>query len=254
MWIEMQKLFNEFTDTEKREIIQLNYKYFLNKLVNKDLLFEYFDSTLDIKRSEIGLGSLKMSFSNTGIVKLEDSTCSYDIKETVKKLLDLEINNPENIIMLKNFYKSYKLMVKITSDRYFANILSRNDSVIILYENNRRSSIEYDDNDILEIFLNIKKYTHKQSTLKELKKLELASMYGLLDHSLIDVLFGTVLREIKIDLSIFVSYLNKKVDDIRKVTQNIFDEATTLERFEEILENRTVILFLFDDKDYTLYH
>jgi DNA polymerase III delta prime subunit len=156
--------------------------------------------------------------------------------------------------MLKNFYNSYKLMVKITNDRYFANILSRNDSVIILYENNRRSSIEYDDNDILEIFLDIKQYTHKQSTLKELKKLELASMYGLLDHSLIDVLFGTVLREIKIDLSVFVSYLNKKVDDIRKITQNIFDEATTLERFEEILENRTVISYLFDDIDYTLYH
>jgi hypothetical protein len=250
MWIEMKKLFNEFSDEEKKEIIELNFKFLLNKVVNQKLLFEHFDSLLEMKRSELGLDGLEMWFSNSGKVKLHESTCSTEVKETVEKLLKLEAENPEVTQMLQKIFTSYELMVDLTEDYNFANIQSRKESIIIFFENNRRSSSEYNENDISQLFQGIKEYSSKAGTLKELKKLELASLYGTLDYSLIDVLFGTVLREIKVESSIFVSYLNKKVENVRKELQVIFDDATSIKRFEEILGNRTDILF--DEKNFTI--
>jgi hypothetical protein len=248
----LKKHFKEFTEEEQEKIIKLHYFYLKKVEVNMADFYKQYSSFISEKETELGLSPLALVLSKNGEIKLRnDSYCTDNLLNTIEKLLEEDIKNPETIEMLENAKSHCFLINEITGNVNYVSIKHHNNQTDIEFLPTFRSSSVITDEYIALLFKKIKSYTQNQELIKYIKILELENLYNVKkSYPFINSLFYIALREIKYDLQPFNKFIEKRIKNVLKQAEYIFNSDIVMGKIVETLMSDTDIVF--DENDYSL--
>jgi hypothetical protein len=239
---EGEKNFLDFSNEERMILLQKNYCFLNNELIDWNKVNKKIKISLKEKGKKIGLDSMKMKISQGNKLVIQPMIFSRNFDEL---LIELKKNE-------KNELNSKIIDIAIKNGLLISEI-SKNQMKVKLTIEDEKLSINLDQNigfflgriilDIDTFLMIIKENSSNNENFRKVKRLQLQCLYNknIENKILLDILIGFVKNKV-IEMHPFENYLQSKIEEIRKEIE-VDIPSNDFEALEKLLMIRTDILF-----------